>query len=74
MPSCMWSAPGRLFDRSGLLFAHHWPAGVAYHTNEETASATSTAKSANCPLLGDIPKARPRVGVHRGDRVRRQRR
>lgn len=32
----------RTFDFSNdLLFVNHWPAGVAYHTNEETASATS---------------------------------
>ena len=32
----------RTFDFSrNLLFVDHWPAGVAYHTNEETASATS---------------------------------
>ena len=32
----------RVFDRSLPVFARLWPAGVAYHTNEETASATST--------------------------------
>ncbi|MXZ84945.1 MAG: hypothetical protein F4129_12970 [Acidimicrobiia bacterium] len=32
----------RVFDRTGPLFSHLWPAGVSYHTNEETASASST--------------------------------
>ena len=42
--------PRPVFDRSGLLFAHHWPAGVAYHTNEETASATSTTNPRITPF------------------------
>lgn len=34
----------RTFDLSRQLpFVDHWPAGVAYHTSEETASATSTS-------------------------------
>ena len=33
----------RVFDRSILLFSNLWPAGASYHTNETTASATSTA-------------------------------
>lgn len=33
----------RVFDRAARVPAHLWPAGVAYHTNEETASATSSA-------------------------------
>ncbi|MCY3910071.1 MAG: pre-peptidase C-terminal domain-containing protein [bacterium] len=34
----------RTFDFSrNLAFVDHWPAGVAYHTNEETASTTSVS-------------------------------
>ncbi|WP_419849733.1 hypothetical protein [Candidatus Poriferisocius sp.] len=39
----------RVFDRSRPVLAELWPAGVAYHTNEETASATSTKSPAITP-------------------------
>lgn len=32
----------RVFDRIGPVFSDLWPAGVSYHTNQATASATST--------------------------------
>ena len=35
----------RVFDRGVPLYSHLWPAGASYHTNETTASATSTATS-----------------------------
>ena len=33
----------RVFDRGSPLYSYLWPAGVDYHTNDQTASATSTA-------------------------------
>ena len=42
----------RLFDFSGdLPFVDHWPAGVAYHTNEEMASTTSVSAPGIAPFL-----------------------
>ena len=35
----------RVFERGAHLFSDLWPAGASYHTNETTASATSTAAS-----------------------------
>ena len=49
----------RVFDRSGLLFAYHWPAGAAYHTNEETASATSATNSRIDPFSVTFRRAGP---------------
>lgn len=49
----------RVLDRSGLLFAHLWPAGVAYHTNDETASATSTTNSGIAPFSVTFERAGP---------------
>ena len=40
----------RVFDRSLPLFSNLWPAGVAYHTNEETASATSATTPQVAPF------------------------
>lgn len=40
----------RVFNRTGPLFAHLWPAGVSYHTDEETASATSTTTPQVAPF------------------------
>lgn len=40
----------RVFDRSGPMFSHLWPAGVSYHTGEETATASSTSTSEIAPL------------------------
>ncbi|WP_419924764.1 PPC domain-containing protein [Candidatus Poriferisocius sp.] len=42
------TGPG-VFDRIGPLSSQFWPAGVAYHTNEETASATSTTTAQVAP-------------------------
>ena len=40
----------RVFDRTGPLFSHLWPAGVSYHTNDQTASATSTTTPQVAPF------------------------
>ena len=40
----------RVFDRTGPLFAPLWPAGVSYHTNEATVSATSTTTRQVAPF------------------------
>ncbi len=39
----------RVFDRIGPVFSNHWPAGVSYHTNEATASATSKTSQQLAP-------------------------
>ncbi len=49
----------RVFDRAAPLFAHLWPAGVAYHTNEETASATSTTTSGVSPFSVTFQRTGP---------------
>ena len=49
----------RVFDRIGPLLSALWPAGVAYHTGEGTASATSTAASAVTPLSVAFNSAGP---------------
>lgn len=41
----------RVFDLSeDLLFVDHWPAGVAYHTNDEAASRTSVSAPGITPF------------------------
>ena len=55
----MYSIGPRVFDRSAPVFARHWPAGVAYHTNEETASATSTATPQVTPHSVTFNRAGP---------------
>ncbi len=49
----------RVFDRTPPLFAYHWPAGVAYHTNGETASATSTTNPRIGPFSVTFRRAGP---------------
>ena len=49
----------RVFDRTAPVFARHWPAGVAYHTNEATASATSTATPQVTPHSVTFNRAGP---------------
>ena len=49
----------RVFDRIGPVFARNWPAGVAYHTNEETASATSTTSPLVTPHSVTFNRAGP---------------
>lgn len=49
----------RVFDRAAPLFAHLWPAGVAYHTNRETASATSITNSGIAPFSVTFERTGP---------------
>lgn len=37
----LYAVGPRVFDRMAPVLSNHWPAGVSYHTNEATASATS---------------------------------
>ena len=46
----LYAVGPRVFNRTGPLFSHLWPAGVSYHTNEETASATSTTTPQVAPF------------------------
>ena len=46
----MYAIGPRVFDRSGPLFSQLWPAGVSYHTNDQTASATSTTTPQVAPF------------------------
>ena len=39
----------RVFDRIGPVLSNLWPAGASYHTNEATASATSTTTEQVAP-------------------------
>ncbi len=49
----------QVFVRAAPLFADLWPAGVAYHTNEETASATSTTNSGIAPFSVTFERTGP---------------
>ena len=46
----MYAVGPRVIDRAVPVPAQFWPAGVAYHTNEDTASATSTTSSRVAPF------------------------
>ena len=46
----LYTVGPRVFDRTGPLFSHLWPAGAAYHTNGATASATSTTTPQVAPF------------------------
>ena len=68
----LYAVGPRVFDRTGPLFSHLWPAGVAYHTNEETASATSTTTPLVAPFSVTIYRTGPDVAVYCGPRGGRQ--